>query len=71
MMSDVRNSPEDFEWENATEIISERQEMIQERFANTLAAFGVEVFRFVSSLILISGLVVGFHVYSIVDGRQR
>ena len=43
MLNDIQSSPEDYDWENATDQISERQQILERNFASTVAAFGVEV----------------------------
>jgi hypothetical protein len=43
MLSCVQNGPEEFDWDDTTKKIADRKETAQERFARTLAAFGVEV----------------------------
>ena len=36
-------APMSFEWDNATQAISKSSESLQDKYARTLAAFGVEV----------------------------
>jgi hypothetical protein len=43
MLSSVQNGPEEFDWDDTTETLADRKETLQERFASTLASFGVEV----------------------------
>jgi hypothetical protein len=39
----VQNDPGGFDWDDTTETLADRKETLQDRFASTLAAFGVEV----------------------------